>query len=111
MKYLRDTDHISILQRQSGEEYDTLSARIRQESRSDLGFFIITHHLPPTTCHPEVTRLTREKTRSSEPNWAMILGRPGAFVGLRQTAEGGDHRQERFRQLWHVHRLGITRGG
>jgi hypothetical protein len=37
VKYLLDTDHITILQRQSGREYAILSARIRREPRSDLG--------------------------------------------------------------------------
>jgi tRNA(fMet)-specific endonuclease VapC len=44
VKYLLDTDHITILQRQSGREYAILSARIRREPRSDLGFSIVSFH-------------------------------------------------------------------
>ena len=40
MKYLLDTDHISILQRRSGPEFAILWARVSRESRSDLGFSI-----------------------------------------------------------------------
>ena len=35
MKYLLDTDHISILQRRSGPEFGKLWSRIRRESRVD----------------------------------------------------------------------------
>ncbi len=56
MKYLLDTDHISILQRQSGQEYATLSARIRQESRSDLGFSIVSFHEQALGAHTYINR-------------------------------------------------------
>jgi len=38
MKFLLDTDHISILQRQSGPEYPVLMAHVAQMPRSDLAF-------------------------------------------------------------------------
>jgi len=38
MKFLLDTDHISILQKQAGPEFAKLMARIAQVQRSDLGF-------------------------------------------------------------------------
>ena len=38
MMFLLDTDHISILQKQSGREYTTLMARIAQAPPADLGF-------------------------------------------------------------------------
>ena len=41
MKYLLDTDHISILQRQSGTEYVRLMTRIAQHPLSELAFSII----------------------------------------------------------------------
>jgi hypothetical protein len=40
MKFLLDTDHISILQKQSGPEFAALMARIAQVRRVDLGFCI-----------------------------------------------------------------------
>ncbi len=56
MKYLLDTDHISILQRQAGREYAILSARIRRESRSDLGFSIVSFHEQALGSHAYINR-------------------------------------------------------
>uniref|UniRef100_B8HSR1 Virulence-associated protein VapC homolog n=1 Tax=Cyanothece sp. (strain PCC 7425 / ATCC 29141) TaxID=395961 RepID=B8HSR1_CYAP4 len=36
MKYLLDTDHLSILQRQAGREYTNLAARMAHYSLSDF---------------------------------------------------------------------------
>ena len=44
MKYLFDTDHISFLQRRSGEEYINLAARIGTHSPNDFAFSIISLH-------------------------------------------------------------------
>ncbi len=44
MKYLLDTDHISILQRRSGPEFANLWARIVRMPRADLGFSIVSFH-------------------------------------------------------------------
>jgi hypothetical protein len=38
MKFLLDTDYISILQKQAGPEFANLMARIAQVSRTDLAF-------------------------------------------------------------------------
>jgi predicted nucleic acid-binding protein len=44
MKFLLDTDHISILQKQSGPEYATLMARVARVTRADLAFCIVSFH-------------------------------------------------------------------
>ena len=44
MTYLLDTDHLSIVQRQSGPEYARLMARIAQHPLADLAFSIISFH-------------------------------------------------------------------
>jgi tRNA(fMet)-specific endonuclease VapC len=44
MKFLLDTDHISILQKQSGPEFAALITRIAQVPRSDLTFCIVSFH-------------------------------------------------------------------
>jgi tRNA(fMet)-specific endonuclease VapC len=44
MKFLLDTDHISILQKQAGPEYPVLMAHIAQVRRADLAFCIISFH-------------------------------------------------------------------
>jgi tRNA(fMet)-specific endonuclease VapC len=56
VKYLLDTDHISILQRQTGSEFARLSARISREPRGDLGFSIVSFHEQVLGCHAYVNR-------------------------------------------------------
>jgi tRNA(fMet)-specific endonuclease VapC len=56
VKFLRDTDHISILQKQSGHEYASLIARIAQVSRADLAFCIISFHEQVLGCNAFVSR-------------------------------------------------------
>jgi tRNA(fMet)-specific endonuclease VapC len=56
VKYLLDTDHISILQRQSGPEYATLMSRIAQHSLSELAFSIISFHEQVMGCHTYINR-------------------------------------------------------
>ena len=51
MMFLLDTDHISILQRQSGPEYPVLMAHIAQVPRGDLGFCIVSFHEQAIGCH------------------------------------------------------------
>jgi tRNA(fMet)-specific endonuclease VapC len=56
VKYLLDTDHISILQRQSGREFAILSVRVSRESRSDLGFSIVSFHEQVLGAHAYINR-------------------------------------------------------
>jgi tRNA(fMet)-specific endonuclease VapC len=51
MKFLLDTDHISILQKQTGPEYQSLSARIAQVQRADLAFCIVSFHEQVLGCN------------------------------------------------------------
>ena len=51
MKFLLDTDHISILQKQSGPEYSALMARIAQVPRADLAFCIVSFHEQALGCN------------------------------------------------------------
>jgi tRNA(fMet)-specific endonuclease VapC len=62
MKFLLDTDHISILQKQSGREYSALMARITQVRRVDLAFCIISFHEQVLGCN---TYLTQAKTAAA----------------------------------------------
>jgi len=41
VKYLLDTDHVSVLQQQSGPDYAALHARIGQHAPADLAHSII----------------------------------------------------------------------
>ncbi len=56
MKYLLDTDHISILQRESGPEFAALSARISQVSRDDLAFSVVSFHEQVLGAHTYINR-------------------------------------------------------
>lgn len=56
MSFLLDTDHISVLQRQSGPEYTTLIARIAQVPRADLAFCIITFHEQALGCNTYIAQ-------------------------------------------------------
>jgi tRNA(fMet)-specific endonuclease VapC len=51
VKYLLDTDHVSILQRQASPEYAVLSARMAQHQPDDFGFCIISFHEQVIGCH------------------------------------------------------------
>lgn len=44
MKYLLDTDHLSILQRQTGEDYNNLTKRMAQYLLSDFVVSVVTFH-------------------------------------------------------------------
>jgi tRNA(fMet)-specific endonuclease VapC len=44
VKYLFDTDHISILQRRSRPEYPRLAARIAGQSPADMAYSIVSFH-------------------------------------------------------------------
>lgn len=56
MKFLLDTDHISILQWQSGAEFVALSARVAQQPRVDLTFCLVSFHEQTLGCHSFLTR-------------------------------------------------------
>lgn len=44
MKYLLDTDHLSILQRQTGGDYSNLSTRMAHHLPSDFAISIVKLH-------------------------------------------------------------------
>src|SRR3989442_1459360 len=56
MKFLLDTDHISILQKQSGTEYNALMARIAQVTRADMAFCIVSFHEQVLGCNTYITQ-------------------------------------------------------
>jgi len=56
MKFLLDTDHISILQRESGPDFVALSARISRWNPADLAFSIVSFHEQTLGCHAYINR-------------------------------------------------------
>ncbi len=56
MRFLLDTDHISILQKQSGPEYAALIARIGQTPRAELAFCIVSFHEQVLGCNAYIAQ-------------------------------------------------------
>jgi tRNA(fMet)-specific endonuclease VapC len=56
VKFLLDTDHISVLQRQAGLEFAALAARIAQQQPADLAFSVVSFHEQVLGCHTYVSR-------------------------------------------------------
>lgn len=56
MRYLLDTDHLSILQRQSGENYNNLVARMARYPLSDFAISIVTIQEQMLGCHAYINR-------------------------------------------------------
>jgi tRNA(fMet)-specific endonuclease VapC len=56
MKFLLDTDHISILQKQSGSEFAALSARISQVPHADLAFCVVSFHEQVLGCNSYIAK-------------------------------------------------------
>jgi predicted nucleic acid-binding protein len=56
MRYLLDTDHLSILQRQTGEDYNNLARRMVQHPLSDFAISIVTFHEQMLGSHACINR-------------------------------------------------------
>ncbi|WP_242541309.1 type II toxin-antitoxin system VapC family toxin [Phormidium pseudopriestleyi] len=56
MRYLLDTDHLSILQRQSGADYHNLMARMAEYPLDDFAISIITIQEQMLGCHAYINR-------------------------------------------------------
>ncbi len=56
MRYLLDTDHLSILQKSTGQDYACLSARMAKISISEFGITIVTIHEQFLGSHTYINR-------------------------------------------------------
>jgi len=56
MRFLLDTDHISILQKQSGPEYRAIMLRIAPVARADLRFCIVSFHEQVLGCNTYIAQ-------------------------------------------------------
>lgn len=72
MKYLLDTDHISILQQESGPEVVALSTAIAQHSSRDLALSVVSFHEQVLGCH---TYISRGRTPADAVRGYAMLGR------------------------------------
>lgn len=60
MKYLLDTDHLSIIQRQMGQDYINLSIRMAQYPLSDFAISVVTFHEQLLGSHTYISRARNE---------------------------------------------------
>ncbi|KAM3095504.1 hypothetical protein ACKFKG_13440 [Phormidesmis sp. 146-35] len=56
MKYLLDTDHLSILQRQAGQDYTNFSTRMAHYPLSDFAISTVTFHEQMLGSHTYINR-------------------------------------------------------
>lgn len=56
MKYLLDTDHLSLIQRQAGRDFDHLSTRMAQYPLSDFAVSTVTFHEQMLGSHAYINR-------------------------------------------------------
>ena len=56
MRYLLDTDHISILQRRGGAAHATLTARLARQPRNDIAFPVVSFHEQAVGAHAFINR-------------------------------------------------------
>ena len=56
MKFLLDTDHISILQWQTGQEFAALSARLAVHALADFAVCVVSFHEQVLGCHTYISR-------------------------------------------------------
>jgi tRNA(fMet)-specific endonuclease VapC len=56
MRYLLDTDHLSIIQRETGQDYENLSTRMAQHPLSDFAVSIVTFHEQVLGSHAYINR-------------------------------------------------------
>lgn len=56
MKYLLDTDHISLLLHRDSDEHDRLRSRMEEHSEDDFAFSILSLHEQFMGCHSLISR-------------------------------------------------------
>jgi len=56
VRYLLDTDHISILQRRGGAAHATLSARLARRPRNEFSFPVVSFHEQAVGAHAFINR-------------------------------------------------------
>lgn len=77
MRYLLDTDHLSVLQRQTGDAYLNLSTRMAQFKRYDFAFSVVSFHEQVIGIHAAMNQ--------SKPN--VLLKGYERMVSLLQDCE------------------------
>ena len=81
MKFLLDTDHISVLQQQSGQDFKNLTGRIAQHQLVDFALSIVSFHEQVLGCQ---TYLGKARTNADTVRGYRMLDRVlDAFAAAR----------------------------
>ncbi len=96
MKYLLDTDHLSILQRQTGPAYAALLAHIAPHPLTDFACSIISFHEQVLGCHTYINRA--RNPHEVVRGYAMLAQVLQDFVTV-SVAPFDDPAQAAFEQL------------
>ena len=72
--YILDTDHLGILQRQRGPEYDRLAHRLATVSASDVFVTIISFHEQIRRIHRLGTSYDRATHFQASRDWSRRVG-------------------------------------
>jgi tRNA(fMet)-specific endonuclease VapC len=102
VKYLFDTDHVSILQRRSGLDYAALAARVAIHPAADLVFSIVSFHEQVLGAHSFITqaRTAAQTIRGYELLADVLQGFSGVLVlpfDLAAISRYDDLRRQRVR--------------
>jgi tRNA(fMet)-specific endonuclease VapC len=97
MNYLLDTDHISILQQQSGADYSALMARIARVPRTDLAFCIVSFHEQILGCH---TYIMKAKSPASVVRGYQMFDRVLSAFAAAPVVPFDDHASAVFDRLF-----------
>jgi hypothetical protein len=99
VRYLFDTDHISILQRRSAPEHAILVARVASHPAADLAFSIVSFHEQVSGAHSFISqsRTAAQTIRGYELLTEVLHGFSGVLVlpfviafGARKAPDEGD---------------------
>jgi tRNA(fMet)-specific endonuclease VapC len=73
VKFLMDTDHLSILQKQTGLEYVNLSGRLAQQAANDVVLSVVSYHEQVLGCQTYLSRArsSADLTRGYDRLWRV----------------------------------------
>lgn len=82
MKYLLDSDHISILFHEAGDEYQALCVQLAAHPRTDVGLSVISLHEQFLGCHAFLNQQRRPEKIIQGYQWLSRMARLYATAPL-----------------------------
>lgn len=75
MKYVLDTDHLSIIQERSGADYAMIVLHMSQFAESDVGVTVVSFHEQSLGCHTFINKAkTPERLRIGYAMLSRLIG-------------------------------------